>query len=106
MGVIRKDTTDPKNPKKEIVIKDICTAFLVSQDLLASLGSCVLTMKEECNEFFTDCTFLSRIILPTGRTLHSYVIIDAKHYNEYDGKKVNDLIFGLIMVSSLIHVFI
>ena len=99
MGVIRKDTTDPKNPKTEIVIKDICTATLVSQNLLASSGFCVLRMREECNEFFTDCKFLNGIKLWTVRTLNPYIIIDAKHYNEYDGKRVNGLDFGLIIVT-------
>ena len=107
MGVIRKETTDPELPEPKTVMKNICNAFLISQDLVASLGSCIYRMRDECNESFKDCEFSNGKKSLHGFELTSYRIIDAKHYEEYHEKNTTyDIDFGLIIVSSLIHVFI
>ena len=106
MGLIRKTTTVSEVPQLQTVVKNICNAFLISPKLVASLGSCTNKMEKECGESYENCKFLNGMKERDDFKATSYDIDHVKNFAKYKKPKDANIDFGLIIVSSLIHVYI
>ena len=101
MGIITKYSTDEK------IWKPMCTAFLVSQNVVASAGSCIKKIVKESGEY-KDYEVELGSSKKKVNSLERYSIEEVFHYDDFNKLQSEyspDLDIGLIMVILLINLY-
>ena len=94
MGIITKYSTD------ERIWKPICTAFLVSQNVVASAGSCIKKIVKKSGKY-KDFEVQLGSAQNKVKELERYFIEEVFHYNDFNNLQTEDspnLDIGLIKV--------